>query len=216
MLNWSWQKLTLATVVFAVVAAGAIWIAWELEESRKPVRTRVIGEDDSGGFVVEMEEQEHYDLIVHCDEEKYKDAFEKFTDHAEVDPTYPALRVPGGPMVIALADFELPEDLQPVKRATIEYLKQHAPRRVVLVAHSECLLYDTIAAWRDNLDEVKQHQHEHLVAARAAIKRWFPDTEVELFYADRAGNRLTFLRMADELPAPSLLGGDAIENDSRQ
>jgi len=215
MINWSWQKLTLATLIFAVVAAGSIWIAWELEEAKKPVRTRVVGEDESGGFVVEIKEQEHYDLIVHCDEEMFQDAFEKFTDHAEVESDYPPLRVPGGPMVIAMADLELPEDLQPAKRAAIEYLKRHAPRRVVLVAHSECLLYDTIAAWHNDLDEVKRRQHEHLVQARAAIKRWFPDTEVELYYADRNGNLLTFYNMADELP-PESLTGDAIEDNPGQ
>jgi len=98
------------------------------------------------------------------------------------------------------------EELQPAKRAAIEYLKRHAPRRVILVAHSECLLYDTIAAWQDDLDAVKRRQHEHLVAARDAIRKWFPTTEVELYYADKDGNRLTFYRMAEELPLSIELG----------
>jgi len=214
MMHWGWRKLTLMGLVFALVTTAVIWIAWELEEARKPVRTQVVGENEEGNFVVELEEKESFDLIVHCDEEKFEDAFEKFTDHVEVESPYPPLRVPGGPMVIAMADLELPEDLQPAKRAAVEYLKRHAPRRVILVAHSECLLYDTIAAWQDNLDEVKQRQHEHLVKARNAIRNLFPQTEVELYYADRTGDRLTFLPMSGELPPASIELKDATGIDT--
>jgi len=213
MMHWNWRSVVVLTLLFAVATAGAIWIAWELEERQKPVRTRVVGETEQGEFVVEMEEQESFDLIVHCDEERFEDAFEEFTEHVDLESPYPPLRVPGGPMVIALADLELAEELQPVKRAAIEYLKRHAPRRVILVAHSECLLYDTIAAWQDDLDSVKRRQHEHLIAARDAIHKWFPATEVELYYADKDGNRLTFYRMADELPL-SIESGNATATDS--
>ena len=206
MMQWNWRTLVLLTVLISLITAGVIWLAWELEESKKPVRTRVVGETEAGEFVVEMKEQESFDLIVHCDEARFEDAFEEFAEHTQIESPYPPLRVPGGPMVIALADLELPEDLQPAKRAAIEYLKRHAPRRVVLVAHSECLLYDTIAAWQDDLDAVKRRQHEHLVAARDAIQKWFPTTEVELFYADKDGNRLTFYRMAEEIPLSIELG----------
>jgi len=214
MMHWGWGKLALFTLFLVAAVAGVLWIAWELEEGKKPVRTEVVGETDEGHFVVEMKEQERFDLIVHCDEEKFQDAFEKFTDHVDVESPYPPLRVPGGPMVIALADLELPEELQPAKRAAIEYVKRHAPRRVILVAHSECLLYDTIAAWQDDLDAVKLRQHEHLIAARNVIKQWFPTTEVELFYADKVGDRLTFYPMATELPPPSLELGDAQRTQS--
>jgi hypothetical protein len=208
MMNWTWQRILMMSVLLALVAAGLIWVAWELEEGKKPVRTRVVEESADGNFVVEIREQESYDLIVHCDEEKFQEAFEKFTDHAQVESKYPPLRVPGGPMVIALADLELPEELQPARRTAVEYLRRHAPRRVVLVAHSECLLYDSIAAWQDDLDGVKRRQHEHLVDARHAILRWFPDTEVELYYADKSGNRMTFYNMAEELPPSSIAAGE--------
>ena len=206
MMQWNWRTLVLLTLLVALFTAGIIWIAWELEEGKKPVRTRVVGETNPGEFVVEMEEQESFDLIVHCDEERFEDPFEEFTEHVDLESPYPPLKVPGGPMVIALADLELPEELQPAKRAAIEYLKRHAPRRVILVAHSECLLYDTIAAWHDDLDAVKRRQHEDLIAAGDAIKKWFPNTEVELYYADKDGNRLTFYRMAEELPLSIELG----------
>jgi hypothetical protein len=214
MMQWGWGKLALVTLLLGAVTGAAIWIAWELEEGKKPVRTEVVGETDEGHFVVEMKEQESFDLIVHCDEEKFQEAFEEFTDHVDVESPYPPLRVPGGPMVIALADLELPEKLQPAKRAAVEYVKRHAPRRVILVAHSECLLYDTIAAWQDDLDAVKTRQHEHLIASRNVIKQWFPDAEVELFYADRSGDRLTFYPMANELPPSSIELGEPHTTDS--
>ena len=203
MMQWSWPKLIIVSVLLLAAGSGLLWVVWNLEEDMKPVRTTVVGENESGEFVVELTESETYDLIVHCDEEKFQDAFTKFTDHAKVESDYPPLRVPGGPMVIALADLELPEHLQPARRAAVEFIKRHAPRRVVLVAHSECLIYDSIAAWQDDLERVKRHQHEHLVAARRAIERWFPGAEVELYYADKHGKRLTFYRMADELTPDS-------------
>ena len=202
--DWSWRKLTLFTVLFIAVTTLVIWVAWQAEEARLPVQTRIVGETDDGNFVVEMREKESYDLIVHCNEEKFQKAFEAFSANTKVVSPYPPLRVPGGPMVIALADVELSETLQPAKRTAIEFLKRHAPRRVILVAHSECLLYDSIAAWQDHLDEVKRKQHEHLIMARDAITRWLPNTEVEIYYADKDGDRLTFHRMTEELSPPSV------------
>ena len=47
MMHWSWRKLALLSLLFVVVGGGMIWIAWELEEAKKPVRTRVVVFDTS-------------------------------------------------------------------------------------------------------------------------------------------------------------------------
>lgn len=194
------MRYVVICVASILIFGCLIWLAWELEEAREPIRTDVLGADEHGNFVVRLREQDRYDLILHCDEEKFQEAFEAFKNNLEIDDSYPPLKVPGGPMVVALADELLPENLIPAKNAAVEYLRRHAPEKVVLVAHSDCLLYDTISAWRDNLEEVTMVQHKHLVMARNVIREWFPDSEVYLYYAEMKGEELTFYRISGKLP----------------
>lgn len=211
-MDLSWKSIVLLSIAFVLVAGFLLWGVWQLEEAKKGVHTRVVEETDDGLLVVELKEKEKYDLTVQCDEENFQEAFRQFAKHVQADATVPPLTIPGGPLVIALADHELPENMQPVKRAAIEYLKRHAPKRVILLAHSECLLYDTIAAWQNNLDAVKQRQHADLIRARNVLKSWFPKTEVEIYYADRQGDKLTFYPMAETLP-PTEPPGTAVPYD---
>jgi len=95
-------------------------------------------------------------------------------------------------MLLARLPDGSPESLQAPKRALVRLLKQHSPRRVVLVAHSECLYYDVIAAWKDDLDGVKARQESDLREARALIESWFPDARVETYYAMKRESRLAF------------------------
>lgn len=184
----------LGFVILAILSALILYLVYELEESRKEIRTFVVNNADGGVFTVQIRKKDQEsDLLIVCNEEEFQEAFGHFARFLNIksDP----LKVPGGPMIVALADVELSQELQPAKRATVEILKRYSPKRIILVAHSECLLYDTIAAWQDNLNEVKQRQHIDLMRAQHTIQTWFPNTEVEIFYADRQGDRLVFYPM---------------------
>lgn len=205
MIDWSAKKLTFVSILVTLGLAALFWGVYELEEHRKAVRTHVVGEGEDGTFRVEVADQKQFDLIVFCNEEKFQEAFRAFAESRKLEGTYPPLILPGGPLAIAFADQELPEELQAPKRVAIEYLKRHAPRKVILVAHSNCLLYDSIGAWYDApIDDVRHAQHEHLIRAKHMIQEWLPETEVEIYYADYQDGMMSFYPMADELLAPSL------------
>ena len=119
------MRYVVICVASILIFGCLIWLAWELEEAREPIRTDVLGADEHGNFVVRLREQDRYDLILHCDEEKFQEAFEAFKKNLEIDDSYPPLKVPGGPMVVALADELLPENLIPAKNAAVEDWFRH-------------------------------------------------------------------------------------------
>ena len=142
-------------------------------------------------FVYQLpEEEQGDDLVIQCNEKKFEKAFEEFRKFLKVrgEP----YSVPGGPMALALP-VDTPAALEPAKRAAIQILKAHSPRRVILLGHSECLLYNTVAAWQDKLAEVKERQETDLKRAREVVRSWFPNTEVQVFYADKVGGEMRFV-----------------------
>jgi hypothetical protein len=184
--------LVLVGVLLVVAASAALlYAAWAVEESREPVRTVVVQNpqgDDT--FVVELQEREGEDLIIQCSEDRFQDAFKHFARFLGIDRE--PLDGPGGAMLLARFPDGAPESLQAPKRALVELLKRHSPRRVVLVAHSECLYYDVIGAWKDDLDGVKARQEQDLREARDLIASWYPKARIETYYAMKTGSRLAF------------------------
>ncbi len=190
-------RVPLTFLVVAVVCGLILYAVWYLEETTKEVRTVVVDDGGSEGvFAVEIREREGADLIVYCNEELFQEAFQKFAK--ELDISTEPLPVPGGPMVLALADVELPTVLQAPQRALRRALEQFSPSRVVLVGHSECLIYDTVGAWMDNPERIRVLQEDQIFAARNALLEWFPTTEVELYYAEKLGSRVEFHRFESE------------------
>jgi hypothetical protein len=184
--------LVVAAVVLVLGASAALlYAAWALEESREAVRTVVVQSPEGDDtFVVELQEREGEDLIVHCSEDRFQDAFRHFARFLGIERE--PLDGPGGAMLLARLPDGSPESLQAPKRALVQLLKQRSPRRVVLVAHSECLYYDVIGAWKDDLEGVKARQESDLREARALIESWFPDARVETYYALKQESRLAF------------------------
>lgn len=182
-------------IAAAVIISSAIMIfAWVAERDTSSSVSRK-GPAGKPVFAVQLKEKERANILVCCTEEEYEEAFEKFGNHlrAEGRPVDESLKVPGGAMVLAMADVDLAQELKPAKRALVEVLKRHSPRHIVLVSHSECLLYDTVAAWKDRLNEVTAKQRADLETARRVIGEWLPAAKVELYYAERSGNEIRFL-----------------------
>lgn len=188
------------TVIIAVLAlalVGAIlWGSWAYEESKKPIKTVVLKSPTNDLFVVTVKHKEGDDILIQCDEDDFQEAFEKFRNFlgVKVEP----IEVPGGAMFFAIPPTEVPEKFEPAKRAVIEFLKWHSPRKVILIAHSECLLYDVFGAWQNRADEVENRQRADLERARDVIRTWFPKTEsIEIYYALKRGDTLAFNPLPD-------------------
>jgi hypothetical protein len=189
------RKVLMPLLVALGLAAtvGLLVLAWHADESIKPVKTTVVEEiNDDGSLTVDIRSQQEGEWIISCSEKHFHGA------HEHVDK--PLLDAPGGPMLVALADFEVREELQAPKRVLIEILKRHSPERIVLVAHEECLIYDSIGAWKDQPEIVRELQLKHLRQARDVLKEWFPKTEVQIYYGEKLGEtQLRFFPVIDDL-----------------
>lgn len=188
---------TALIVVLALALVGAVlWGSWAYEEAQKPVKTVVLKSDTNDLFVVKVKHKEGDDILIQCDEDDFQEAFEKFRNFLGVKAE--PIKVPGGAMFFALPPTEVPEKLEPAKRAVIEILKRHSPRRVILIAHSECLLYDVVGAWNNRPQEVESRQKADLERAREVIQTWFSKTQaIEIYYAGKRGDTLAFNPLPD-------------------
>jgi len=186
---------TLLIVLGGLALLGAmIYGAWALEESSKTIKTVVIEQPGNHLFVVQMDEGEGETVLIECNEDRFEEAFGHFAKFLGVKST--PLNVIGGPMIVAHLPAEAPEKLKPVKRVAVEFLKRHSPRRIILLAHSECLAYDTIAAWENRLDEVQNRQLADVRRSVAVLRSWFPKSEIQVYYAKKQGNTVAF----DQVP----------------
>ncbi|GEM_PF-4887537 len=184
--------MTTRRVLIGIMVLAAVTLliggAWVLEGGKIPGLKQ---SGKSGEFVAELPPRVGIDLVLQCDEEFFQAAYQRFRrEHLgiETDP----IAVPGGVKVLTALEGELPKQLEPFKRAVVEALKRQSPRRVVLTAHSQCLIYDVIAAWQNKPDEVTARQTDDLRKARDIIRSWFPDTKVEIYYAEKQGDSLRF------------------------
>ena len=182
-------------VVGVLLSATVLVVAWQLDDGMQLVQISVLEQsEEEGRLVIQMEERLGEDFIVLCPEERFQEAFAELRSFVNVS-TEP-LHFPGGPMVLSFADFEVPESLESARSVLQNFLQRFSPGRIVLVSHSECLYYESLAIFGNNLYGVRERQIRDLEKARTAILQWLPNTEVELYYADKDGERLTFTRLS--------------------
>lgn len=182
-----------------VFSALVVYLAWVLEASQKGVKTVVIKKPPNDSlFAVEFyRDRKGKDVIIQCDEKDFQDAFTYFAKFLRVKAK--PIRVPGGAMLLAkIPTGDVPAILQPAKRAILESLKDFLPRRIILLAHSECYLYEVAAAWQNNLEEVKAKQIHDLKTAKDTLEVWFPKAKIEVYYAQKEGNILKFNQLFKE------------------
>lgn len=189
MFNWrvvaGFGVLVLAVIVFLG--------AWKLESKTGANAVKPDDRIKSGEFVVDVPQEVGIDLVIQCDEERFQNAYKRFREE-HLDIKTEPIAVPGGILALTAWNWKngMPEELKPVERAITEALKRHSPRRVVLTAHSYCLLYDVIAAWQNKASEVEARQLGDLETARDLIRRLFPNAQVDVYYAKVDGDKLRF------------------------
>lgn len=179
-------------IVVLLISALLVGV-WFLDSRKKAEE-----EDGVFSYRVTEEKNETLDVLITCNEDVMKDAPGAFAKNLGLQGI--PLELPGGPLLISEISRkvkegltpELEKELTPLQRSTVEILKRYGPRRVVLVSHSECLAYDTVAAWHDALKQVRERQDADLRAAKAALETWLPKTEIRCYFAEREGDRIVF------------------------
>jgi hypothetical protein len=173
----------------ALACAAILYGASRLDEKGRPTDVaKSSGEKDL--FVVEVKEEQRPTVVIECDEGVQADANARFREFLGV--TGPPLSIPGGPMLLARLPEELSEEHGPLARSAIEVLKRYSPDRVVLVAHSDCLLYDVAGAYMDLKEFVPVAQETDLAKAAKHVRSWLPRARIEAYYGRKDGSRIRF------------------------
>ena len=190
------MKYALIVITLLALFGAVLYGAWYLEESSKTVRTVVVEPSDDSIFTVDITKDAGAVLVVHCDEEDYLDAHALFLKKIGVEDV--PLTCPGGPMTLAFASVDvIPADLAPAKRAFLEVVRGYMPKRIILIAHSDCFLYDVVGAWMDHRSELVVRQQADLRTARDLVAGWFRGVKVEMYYAELTGTQLKFKQVSE-------------------
>jgi hypothetical protein len=184
------KKILLIIAGLAVLTAGLIWV-WHLDDPGGSQKiTKIKGEEF---FSVRLNQDQGADIIIQCNEDDYQSVFAAFRKSLKINSE--PLALTGGPLLLT-AFTELPEQLSPLKRAAIEFLKRHSPRRIVLIGHDNCLVYDMINAWQGETGKTTADPLSDLNKAEQTVKEWFPTAVVESYFAKQQGNRLDFVPLS--------------------
>lgn len=183
------RSLVIGMMVVLAVVFG-LWGIWTLES-----RSTASGPEPGGAeFSYPLPDKASAvpDLVLLCPEDAMAEPGEAFAKWLKVDGA--TVPVPGGAMMLAhLDDVTLDNNLKPLQRSVVEVLKRYTPRRVVLVSHSYCIYYDTVAAWNNDLANVKKRQLADMRAAVHVLGEWFPRAEISGFLAEEdAKHNLVF------------------------
>lgn len=187
--------LIIGTMIVLAVGAG-LWSIWLLESGSAAKE----GETGDAEFSYPLKKTGNIpaDILILCPEEILAEPGEAFSKWLKLDGI--PLKIPGGAMVIArLNDLTLEESLKPFQRTAVEVLKRYSPRRVVLVAHTYCIYYDTLAAWNNNLDDVRRRQIADMQAAVRVLAQWLPRAEISGFLAEEDENERLVFHPMDKL-----------------
>lgn len=194
-----WPRLVLGIAAIVAASAGLLLLAAQLDEMERPTRSASAAEDGDF-FVVEVAEEPRPVLVVECDEGVHGDANARFRRHLGV--TTAPISVPGGAFLLAKLPHELSAEQGPLARSAVEVLERYAPSKVILIAHSDCLLYDVGAAYAGQPGLVPLAQRGDLVLAAKHVRAWLPSTTVEAYYARKDGARIRYN------PVPLDAGGE--------
>ena len=129
---------------------------------------------------------------VYCSDGRYGEQMDQFLHEALELPRYDRVAVPGGAGCLAgHATYER----SALERQLRFLIEAHALTRVVLIAHHDCGFYKhrvRLPAGRS----IPEQQAIDLKKAADEIRFWCPGVEVEAYFANPAGGRVTFDRWA--------------------
>ena len=186
--------LVTASVLVLVVGAG-LWGVWAFESG-----SAANGAADSGEFSYQLPQKasDGTDILLMCAEDVLAEPADAFSKWLKLDGI--PLRMPGGALLLArLNDVTLDQSLKPAQRAAVEILKRHSPRRVVLVAHTNCIYYDTLAAWNNSVAGVRRRQIADMRTTMGVLHEWFPRADVSGYLAEEDGNHRLVFHSVDKL-----------------
>ena len=129
-------------------------------------------------------------LVIHCSDARFQPHFQEFVEQHLGIESYALVAVPGGPQLLTLLDY-LPKFAWAGWRWMKFLVDINQPRRVILIAHHDCLWYHDGRFWQHRGD-MRERQMRDLEQVRAEIIGRFPGVAVQLFYAHFEGEHVVF------------------------
>lgn len=166
----------------ALLIAALLW-AVSLVSSDGSVFAKAFNRPPAdGSLTVTVKPDQHGTYLIYCSDANIGAAqrLQKFL-RVKAEP----LVTLGGPLSIAMTGVDLPDNLTPARRVMVEILKRHAPTRVILVGHDDCLIFDSIRAWQNDSTDARARQIAVLKQARQSLRIWLPNTTVDIYYAEK-------------------------------
>lgn len=183
------MRIAVLGVIFVLVVGGVLYGAWSLDSGSRKEQVQVAVNQE---FKYPLEHTEAVgNVVIACSEEVMNKPIAAFARWLKLDG--PPIQVPSGHMLIPqLNNVEIGEEFKPAQRVVVELLKRATPKRIVLVAHTNCVYYDTVAAWQNNLSAVRAKQVEDLKSTAKLVHEWLPKATVELYLAEEENDQLVF------------------------
>src|SRR5262245_53270431 len=128
-------------------------------------------------------------LAIYCSDGRFTHSIEDHCEdlgHERVD----TMTLPGGPALLTSGPADLSE-VHVFSRAANFLIEAHAIKHVFLFAHAGCGFYRTRCG-RLGDDAIHRLQLDNLRAARASLRRDFPEVAVTCCYAAPDGATVTF------------------------
>jgi hypothetical protein len=126
---------------------------------------------------------------VYCSDGRFGEQMDEFLHQGLGLPRYDRVAVPGGAACLAGRGGGSWQQRAALEEQLSFLIREHALRRVVLIAHAGCAFYkDAWTAWRS----VEQQQAADLAAAAQSIRFWNPTVEVQAYFARPVARRVTF------------------------
>jgi hypothetical protein len=122
-------------------------------------------------------------LVLHCSDHRFQAANHEFLDEGLRLSSYALISFPGGGHFFSLA-LVLPKFAKVCLQSVAFHVKRARPRRIVLVAHDDCLFFREKVQFFFPEATFAEKQAANLRRARTVLAERFPDLPVEIYYAD--------------------------------
>ena len=137
-------------------------------------------------------------LVVHCSDHRFLAGIHEFLDCGlNLNQNYDLLVIPGGPQSLTLVEY-LPKFSWAGWKWFRYLVETHELRRLVLIAHQDCVWYRSLPFHLHASRDPRQRQEQDLRRVRRALANDFPYLGVELYYAGwDADERMTMEAVSD-------------------
>jgi hypothetical protein len=193
------KSRVIKVVAITVVIAGILWATWIFDSSSAQENSK---QEEGVEFAYKLPKEAdraHSDVLIYCNEDAMKEPTAEFAKWKGLQGI--PFTLPGGPLAIArLNDVTVSEYFKPAQRTAVEVLKRYSPERIVLVTHTMCLYYDSIAAWNNSLPQMRERQTKDMEASLQLLREWFPKAEILTYLAEEENKTLFFRPLRKNSP----------------